>query len=647
MGSLSQGPVVQIYMPPAYMIPQDAQGWSQLTDSYTGLLKAAIANATGQGATTIEVLQREDMGTLGYADSFLFGSHTEDNVEAFTESLGHALNKLEVEQPDTITVNVIAGSNGGRAFTNAIVNLGENGELPVNQLTLVDPRSYADTTKNACSYVQMGCSVIVNTGDYPATPLVTVADANVAQSLASDNIRVFKVSEDVLGSSFLPDFAPWDVHIADMTPDDTSQPSLSVSEWRQSEWVDLGRTNHAGLLALALNPDSSGAIIQGPTPIDTSGASLSERFVNTFGGTTSGEPDMTSPAAQLPPPAAPVNQSQPLVLQPPTNNVTIVSPTSPNDSEFAIPSPGAGASANPLGAPVANPNQTLSPQNQQIQDLEQAIGSQLTGPTELQPLPEPSQSIRVEGPYYSDDGGNTWKLVPSSDETGNALPSPPSGSLDVTPSDDLVTPDDLRAQLDELREKAAQADQNLQDAENALRGAQSQGTPQGTYLNQSISDIANISGINPDFIAALQRCAQAEAQYSALPSDSNFYNVMTCDKNSDGSYISAFGAQSNTPATVGSAQRGSFWNSLGSVFQTLNELNTARKSSGGTQQSQPAGQIWSAYVCNAMAERIALCKSCPPPSPLTGPSLCELSCKTETFSTPANYAAHCASGKSK
>ncbi|HTS10423.1 MAG TPA: hypothetical protein VMP68_32970 [Candidatus Eisenbacteria bacterium] len=58
---------------------------------------------------------------------------------------------------------------------------------------------------------------------------------------------------------------------------------------------------------------------------------------------------------------------------------------------------------------------------------------------------------------------------------------------------------------------------------------------------QSIQDLEGIPGINPDFIAALQRCAQADAQYAAVPSFDNYLNQMACDKYPDGSYVSAFG----------------------------------------------------------------------------------------------------------
>lgn len=59
---------------------------------------------------------------------------------------------------------------------------------------------------------------------------------------------------------------------------------------------------------------------------------------------------------------------------------------------------------------------------------------------------------------------------------------------------------------------------------------------------QSIFDLQSLPGINPDFIAALQRCEQADAQAASFgESDQYYYNQMTCDKYPDGSYIPAFG----------------------------------------------------------------------------------------------------------
>lgn len=108
-------------------------------------------------------------------------------------------------------------------------------------------------------------------------------------------------------------------------------------------------------------------------------------------------------------------------------DLTIVEPPLPGgDKGSVIPLPDAGSNDNASGVVrSAPPSAQLG---QQIQGLEQAIGDRLSGPSKLQSFPEPPQTIQTEGPYYSDDGGKTWKLIPSPDAGGN-LPNVPSGSL--------------------------------------------------------------------------------------------------------------------------------------------------------------------------------------------------------------------------
>jgi len=56
---------------------------------------------------------------------------------------------------------------------------------------------------------------------------------------------------------------------------------------------------------------------------------------------------------------------------------------------------------------------------------------------------------------------------------------------------------------------------------------------------QAIGDLRNVSGINPDFIAALERCSKYPP-YLGM-SREYFAAAMACNKYSDGSYIPAFG----------------------------------------------------------------------------------------------------------
>jgi hypothetical protein len=114
--------------------------------------------------------------------------------------------------------------------------------------------------------------------------------------------------------------------------------------------------------------------------------------------------------------------------------------------------------------------------------------------------------------------------------------------------------------------------------------------------NEGIWNLSGIPGINPDFIAALERCSQPDA----LSGTSAGYQIaMTCDKYSDGSYIPAFGSSRLTGAGRG-AQKGPSgsiagnWNILPGSYYTGTVYDPAmlqqrRKPNAGSESIRRIG----------------------------------------------------------
>jgi hypothetical protein len=102
----------------------------------------------------------------------------------------------------------------------------------------------------------------------------------------------------------------------------------------------------------------------------------------------------------------------------------------------------------------------------------------------------------------------------------------------------------VRQNLDN-QEIAAKA---IQDAASISPTAASQIVRGITIIdpNQALWDVEKIPGINPDFIAALERCNNATAAFVSSGHTADYVAAMTCNKYADGSYIPAFGVSSST-----------------------------------------------------------------------------------------------------
>jgi hypothetical protein len=125
---------------------------------------------------------------------------------------------------------------------------------------------------------------------------------------------------------------------------------------------------------------------------------------------------------------------------------------------------------------------------------------------------------------------------------------------------------DLRSFLNELAQEGVDLDEIakgvMQDAVSISTTTLFQATKGLTLVDQhqDIWDLRKIPGINPDFIAALERCRKVEFTYwdevsiysqtgspsAALRARQAADDIMTCNKYSDGSYIHAFGPRRGT-----------------------------------------------------------------------------------------------------
>ncbi len=132
--------------------------------------------------------------------------------------------------------------------------------------------------------------------------------------------------------------------------------------------------------------------------------------------------------------------------------------------------------------------------------------------------------------------------------------------------------------------------------------------------DQAIWDLGKIPGINSDFIAALERCKNAEAAWSRHPRMENYVAAMTCNKYPDGSYIlpnsPSRGLRSSATGEVGSARKSRRVASntegmpLSSGQPTVSSSDSdkmagsvsARKPSDITFRSTEPGDMWHEYT---------------------------------------------------
>jgi len=305
-GVIGVPPQAQILMPmpPLDQLPKNEQEWQALSDKIYLGLRIKVQSAVASGNSNLEVLQIENVtlaqhleGTVLKSESSILESilpdlksilpsaevqqavEVQQNNVKFAGAVGQAIYKVQKDfegTDSTLTVDVKAGSNGGRTLPDAIVDLAQQDMTFVSGVDLVDSRGGIAHTEAMMEVVGPANVRIFNTlGDAPAFPEIaggsTIANRDVAHQIKQDfpDVREFDTQPangDILSS------IPGANHNMLMEPD--SPPILL------KEFTGFGYTEPKFFLnptQALLNPDGSG--LKAPDSIDASARSM-----NVFGG---------------------------------------------------------------------------------------------------------------------------------------------------------------------------------------------------------------------------------------------------------------------------------------------------------------------------------------------------------------------------
>jgi len=163
---LSNGPVIggvpaanqiPIWMPSDGVMPRTDQQWSAFGQSVYNTLKLKLSGAAQNGTNQVEVRTFQNIATGGY----FLDSDRQGQVDRFTEEVGKALMRVKTDLSENANISVVgvAGSNGGRAFSEVIPKLAQAGSNPLESVVFVDSRGEAGKTQQACLALSNGCSI--------------------------------------------------------------------------------------------------------------------------------------------------------------------------------------------------------------------------------------------------------------------------------------------------------------------------------------------------------------------------------------------------------------------------------------------------------------------------------------------------------
>ena len=232
--------LIKIPMPPDAWIAKGPNQWQSFSDSVYGILKARIPAALDHGSGRFEILTLQDIKTGGY----LSDTQRQHNVDDFTRAVASALQRVKSELQRTADVNVIgiAGSNGGRSFSETIPGLAKDKKNPLDSVVFVDSRGMINKTQDACLALAAGCTIIHDKGDIPGMNIVA-ANLAAAKRIQGAKIRVIEAAlegPDPVGTR----------HIAVMS----GNTPLTYREWIDGHYTEEKTATRGELLQAASAP---------------------------------------------------------------------------------------------------------------------------------------------------------------------------------------------------------------------------------------------------------------------------------------------------------------------------------------------------------------------------------------------------------